>query len=84
MRYKCTECGTINDVPKGKDPKKYVCHSCKAPLPMVPEPEPDGSLSAAVGFIGGGAFGASIGGPVGAIIGAIFGGLIGKEAKGVG
>ncbi len=84
MRYRCTKCGTINHIPKGKDPERYVCHACEARLPVVPEPESDGSLSAAVGLMGGAALGASIAGPVGAIIGGILGGLIGKEAKGVG
>nr|VFJ67146.1 MAG: hypothetical protein BECKFW1821B_GA0114236_112611 [Candidatus Kentron sp. FW] len=84
MRYQCTKCGTINHVPKGKDPERYFCHSCEARLPAVPEPESNGELSTAVGLIGGAALGASIAGLVGAIIGGIFGGIIGKEAKGVG
>nr|VFK23950.1 MAG: hypothetical protein BECKLPF1236A_GA0070988_103983 [Candidatus Kentron sp. LPFa]VFK35645.1 MAG: hypothetical protein BECKLPF1236C_GA0070990_104023 [Candidatus Kentron sp. LPFa] len=82
MQYKCIRCGTINNVPKGKDPQRYTCHSCGTQLPSTPES--DGELSTAVGFIGGAALGASIGGPVGAIIGGIFGGIIGNQAKGVG
>ena len=74
----------MNDVPKEKDPERYICHVCKTPLPTVPEPKSEGELSTAVGLMGGAALGASIGGPVGAIIGGIVGGLIGKNAKGVG
>ena len=82
MQYKCIQCGTINDVPKGESPKKYACYACRASLPSTPESH--GELSGAVGLIGGTTLGASIGGPVGAIIGGILGSLIGKEAKGVG
>lgn len=82
MRYKCINCGTINDLSEGEDPREYVCRSCKKQLPIVPEP--DGSLSTAVGLMGGAALGASIGGPVGAIIGGIVGGIVGNSAKGVG
>jgi DNA-directed RNA polymerase subunit RPC12/RpoP len=82
MKYKCSNCGTINEVAAGKDSTRFVCYSCKTPLPSKPESE--GETSAVVGLIGGAALGASIAGPVGAIIGGILGGIIGKESKGVG
>lgn len=82
MKSKCIKCGSINELPDGKDPTHFICYNCKTPLP--PLQESDGETSAVVGLIGGAALGASIGGPVGAIIGGILGGLIGKESKGVG
>lgn len=81
MKYKCVNCGAINQIPDDHSPNGYCCYSCKSRLPEQPA---DGSTSAAVGLIGGAALGASIGGPVGAIVGGIIGALIGKESKGVG
>ena len=82
MKFKCNNCGAINQVPDGQQGSSYNCYSCHMALPN--QPLDDGSTSAAVGLIGGAALGASIAGPAGAVVGGIIGALLGKESKGVG
>jgi DNA-directed RNA polymerase subunit RPC12/RpoP len=82
MKYKCSNCNELNDIPEGNLCSHHTCSNCHRPLHNAQEIT--GDTSAAVGLIGGAALGASIGGPVGAIIGGIIGGLLGKDSKGVG
>ena len=82
MKFKCENCGSINQVPDGQRGSSYRCYKCH--LNLSDKPIDDGSTSAAVGLIGGAALGASIGGPAGAVVGGIIGAILGKESKGVG
>lgn len=82
MSIKCTNCGSLNELPAGPPGTQYHCYKCGAFLPSGGQ-QP-GSTSAAVGLLGGAALGAAIAGPVGALVGAVIGAIIGNEAKGVG
>ncbi len=82
MKYKCSKCNAICEIPDEAAPESYTCHKCQNTL--TNSTKATGDTSSAVGLIGGAALGASIGGPVGAIIGGVLGAILGKESKGVG
>lgn len=82
MKYKCSNCNAICEIPDEADPGSYSCHKCQNTLSN--STKATGDTSSAVGLIGGAALGASVGGPVGAIIGGVLGAILGKESKGVG
>nr|VFJ63653.1 MAG: hypothetical protein BECKDK2373C_GA0170839_11106 [Candidatus Kentron sp. DK] len=83
-KYRCANCGAINELPNNANPANSHCRFCSQPLATVREPEGAGDMSTAVGLMGGGMLGASIGGLPGALVGVVIGGLIGKEARCVG
>lgn len=81
MKARCTNCGTIYEIPTGHAPSQFYCSHCgNATLTPVQE-RPNKANMTAGGLLGGAAIGGMIGGPPGALLGALIGAIIGDQAS---